>query len=172
MLRNKVRFITSVISGDIVINRVKRKVIAATLWAQQFTTITQLNDIQKDEKRVTVVENNEDSEQAAAGRADEDNLQAGEVKPSEYDYLLTMPLWSLSEERVEELIELMKKKKQELETLRETHVYTLWDRDLDEFLRVLDKYEDEEERDRKAHQQQKGDSNQRQRKRAKPKAIK
>ena len=29
----------------------------------------------------------------------------GQVKPSEYDYLLTMPLWSLSEEKVEELIE-------------------------------------------------------------------
>lgn len=31
-------------------------------------------------------------------------LDDGEVAPSEYDYLLSMPLWSLSEEKIEELI--------------------------------------------------------------------
>lgn len=85
----------------------------------------------------------------------------GEVKPSEYDYLLTMPMWSLCEEKVEELIELMKKKKQELEALKGTHIYTLWNNDLDEFLRVLDAYEEQEERDRLAHEGQKGSSTQR-----------
>lgn len=45
----------------------------------------------------------------------------------------------------------MKRKKQELEILRETHIYQLWNRDLDDFLTALDKYEAEEERDRKAH---------------------
>lgn len=58
-LRNKVRFIQSVISGDIVINRVKRKAIAATLLAKQFTTMTQLNNIQADERRVTVINSDE-----------------------------------------------------------------------------------------------------------------
>jgi DNA topoisomerase-2 len=125
--------------------------------------MTELNRIQADDRRVTVIENNEqeDSEQAAAGRADDDNLLPGEVKPSEYDYLLTMPMWSLCEEKVEELIEQMKKKKRELDILKETHIYTLWNRDLDEFLKALDKYEAEEERDRKAHEKQKGETNQR-----------
>ena len=42
-------------------------------------------------------------------RVEDDGVEGGEVKPSEYDYLLTMSLWSLSEEKVEELIELMNK---------------------------------------------------------------
>ena len=84
-----------------------------------------------------------------------------------------MSLWSLSEEKVEELIELMKKKKQELDTLKETHIFTLWNNDLDEFLNVLQKYEEDEEKDRKAHKRQnKGEPNQRQKKRVKAKGNK
>jgi len=41
----------------------------------------------------------------------------GEVHPREYDYLLTMPLWSLSEEKLDELNNQMNKKKNELEAL-------------------------------------------------------
>ena len=52
----------------------------------------------------------------------------------------------------------MKKKQQERETLRKTHIYDLWNKDLDDFLAALDKYEEQEERDRKAHKQ-KGDAN-------------
>jgi len=44
-LRNKVRFIQAVISGDIVINRVKRKIIVATLYSKNYTTMSQLNKI-------------------------------------------------------------------------------------------------------------------------------
>lgn len=34
---------------------------------------------------------------------DEDNLQPGEVPAREYDYLLSMPMINLTEEKVEEL---------------------------------------------------------------------
>ena len=104
-LRNKVRFIKAVIEGDITINRVKRKVIAATLWSQKYATISQLNEIQAEEKRATVINNEEQADSEVPAANNEDGLAAGEVRPSEYDYLLTMPLWSLSEERVEELVE-------------------------------------------------------------------
>lgn len=105
-LRNKVRFIKAVIEGDISINRVKRKIIAATLWNQKYATMSQLNEIQRDEKKVTVVNNEEqEGSEVPAAEREEEGLAPGEVKPSEYDYLLTMPLWSLSEEKVEELIE-------------------------------------------------------------------
>lgn len=163
-LRNKVRFIKAVIEGEITISRVKKKVIAATLWSQKYATMSQLNEIQAEERRATVIRNEEEAGSEVAG-GDEDALAPGEVRPSEYDYLLTMPLWSLSEEKVEELIGQMNKKRQELETLRKTHIYELWNNDLDEFLAALEKYEEQEEKDRKAHKRQKGEANDRPRKR-------
>lgn len=58
----------------------------------------------------------------------------------------------------------MKKKHQEFEILKKTHIYDLWNKDLDDFLAALEKYEEQEERDRKAHKQ-KADANDRPRKR-------
>ena len=48
----------------------------------------------------------------------------GEVAPKEYDYLLSMPLWSLSKEKIEEEFKQMKidekeaKKQAKLEVVR------------------------------------------------------
>jgi DNA topoisomerase-2 len=63
----------------------------------------------------------------------------GEVSPKEYDYLLSMPLWSLCSERINELTIQMNKKKDEHDMLEGTHINELWDRDLDEFLIALTK---------------------------------
>lgn len=63
----------------------------------------------------------------------------GEVSPKEYDYLLSMPLWSLCKERIDELTAQMNKKKDEHDMLEGTHINELWDRDLDEFLTALTK---------------------------------
>lgn len=62
-----------------------------------------------------------------------------------------MALWSLTEEKVAALEQQLKDKKSEFEDLQGTHVYKLWDRDLDTFLTELTKYEEKEEADRKAH---------------------
>jgi DNA topoisomerase-2 len=44
----------------------------------------------------------EPSDEEEKADADE-QVAEGEISPKEYDYLLTMPLWSLSDEKVEEL---------------------------------------------------------------------
>lgn len=75
----------------------------------------------------------------------------GEVPAKEYDYLLTMPLWSLSEEKVAELNRQLDEKKDDHDELEATHIHTLWDRDLDALLEVLQKQEELDERDRLAH---------------------
>jgi hypothetical protein len=62
-----------------------------------------------------------------------------------------MPLWSLSDEKVEELTTQMNNKKHDHDTLAATHIHTLWDRDLDAFLEALQKQEEIDERDRLAH---------------------
>lgn len=81
----------------------------------------------------------------------EEQVPEGETSPREYDYLLTMPLWSLSEEKIEELANQMNNKKDDHDQLEATHIHTLWERDLDAFELALTKQEELDERDRLAH---------------------
>ena len=70
------------------------------------------------------------------------------IQPKEYDYLLNMNLWSLSLEKVEELMKQKEIKEVELNALIKTEIATLWNNDLDNFIEELDKYEKQEEEDR------------------------
>lgn len=62
-----------------------------------------------------------------------------------------MPIFSLTEEKVEELMKLLKDKRQEYDKLLSMHVYEIWERDLENFLEALEKHEEQEEKDRLAH---------------------
>lgn len=53
-----------------------------------------------------------------------------------------MPIFSLTEEKVEELQQLLKDKKREYDRLLNMHIYEIWEKDLDAFLDALDKYEE------------------------------
>lgn len=59
-------------------------------------------------------------------------------------------MWSLTEEKIEQLIKEMKEKKDQHDALLNMHYFKMWEKDLDEFLQALDKYEEQEERDRLA----------------------
>lgn len=48
-----------------------------------------------------------------------------------------MPLWSLSEEKIQELKNQLNEKLKEYNALQSTHIHTLWDRDLQSFLKAL-----------------------------------
>ena len=72
--------------------------------------------------------------------ADNDSVVApGEINPKEYDYLLSMPMWSLTEERVNQLLRQMHDKKDEHDALNAKTIYQLWSEDLDAFIVELDK---------------------------------
>jgi DNA topoisomerase II len=58
-----------------------------------------------------------------------------------YDYLLSMPLWSLTLERVEELRRQESKKRGELEVLQRTDPKQMWTSDLADLERALDEFE-------------------------------
>ena len=149
-LRNKVRFIKEVINDTINIKKVKRVVIAKELKKRNYLAQSQLNEIQKDEQRATVVRNDEDQDGVEEAKQEEE-YGAGEINPAEYDYLLTMPLWSLSEEKIEELNRQMNNKKDDHDNLEATHIHKLWERDLEDFLIALTKQEEKDEKDRLAH---------------------
>jgi DNA topoisomerase-2 len=150
ILKNKVRFIKAVIEETVKIKRVKRSDIVKQLKTQGFLTMSELNEIQQDKKKLTVV-NPDNEEEKREQEEDEDMVEEGQIPAKEYDYLLTMPLWSLSDEKIKELNRQMDEKKDDHDQLDKTHVYTLWDNDLEDFLEALQKQEDKDERDRLAH---------------------
>lgn len=49
-----------------------------------------------------------------------------------------MPIYSLTEERVEELQKQLKERKQEYDKLEQMHIHKIWIRDLEEFEGALD----------------------------------
>ena len=64
--------------------------------------------------------------------------------------MLTMQLWSLSEEKIQALEKLMRDKKIEYDTLKSKTIFQIWENDLQEFLAVLDDHEAKEEEARQA----------------------
>lgn len=78
-------------------------------------------------------------------------MNQDDISPKEYDYLLTLPLWSLSQEKVAALKKQQNRKKEEYDELERTHIYQLWNRDLDNLLEALEKQEALDEKDRLAH---------------------
>ena len=101
ILKNKSRFIKAIIEEEVIIKRKKKLEIAKDLKRQNYATMTELNQIQQDEKKATVVEEEKvDGEEEGNEQEELMELDEGAVAPREYDYLLSIPLWSLSEEKV------------------------------------------------------------------------
>lgn len=65
----------------------------------------------------------------------------------EYDYLVSMPLWSLSLERVEDLRSRIEACKKEIEELEKVSIYDMYRDDLEAFLKQLDKIEQKQKAD-------------------------
>lgn len=105
ILLNKVKFISAVIAepAGIKINKVKKRLILRQCQEFGLKTMTELNKILKENKSLTLKKPESDGEEEAK----EEEEEVGEIPQKEYDYLLTMPLWSLTEEKVEELIRQM-----------------------------------------------------------------
>jgi DNA topoisomerase-2 len=60
-------------------------------------------------------------------------------KEGSYNYLIKMPMDSVSEENVEKLLNLHAIKTRELDEIKKTSIYDLWERELDELSTFLDK---------------------------------
>lgn len=63
--------------------------------------------------------------------------------------MLSMPLWNLSYEKVEDIKEKRKKKQLEYDKLEKTAINDIWVEDIDRFLAELEKVEEQEKIDRK-----------------------
>eukprot|EP00958_Prasinococcus_capsulatus_P030175 scaffold7976_cov403-Prasinococcus_capsulatus_cf.AAC.7 len=132
-LENKVRFILGVVKGEIQINNRKKADIIATLQHKGFDAM------EKDSKAKADSEDSDETETTDA------KLKSKAGKG--YDYLLSMPIFSLTLEKVEELLKERDGKKDHLEDVVRTTPEQMWERDLDNFLEALDEYEEKEKAD-------------------------
>ncbi|KAF8981657.1 DNA topoisomerase 2 [Entomortierella lignicola] len=116
-LDNKVRFILMIISGELQVQNRKKTLIVEDMHMKSFTPVSEL-DLEIDVVEVP---------DAATTKVKVD-------RGNEYDYLLKMPIWSLTHEKVEELKKERDAKNAELKILIDKSAFDLWNEDLDSFL--------------------------------------
>ncbi|KAJ5379735.1 DNA topoisomerase 2 [Penicillium cataractarum] len=139
-LSNQARFIMMIIEGTLVISKKKKSVLVLELKEKGFKPIAKIADAAKlgeDEPAM------EDTEEVG----DKDV----EVLSSSYDYLLGMPMWSLTQERVERLRRQIGDVEIDIDALIKLSKEDIWKKDLEEFINEWRfQLEDEERRLRKA----------------------
>ncbi|XP_006647737.2 DNA topoisomerase 2 [Oryza brachyantha] len=134
-LSNKVRFILAVVEGDIIVNNRKRADLFVELRQKGFDPFP---------KKI------QSTEPAAVGASEEDeeNEESPEtvkgVSSSDYEYLLSMSIGTLTLEKVQELIAEKGRLENGVAELKGTTPKLLWMRDLDEFEKQLDVLDEED----------------------------
>lgn len=107
ILSNKLRFIQEVIEGKLEIRNVAKLKICQTLFERRYIRSCDFIKIQSTKLGDKPVDNKpeeEDSQDEASGNEDAVTTSNNKVSGKDYDYLLTMPLWSLSKEKVQKLM--------------------------------------------------------------------
>ncbi|KAF5026855.1 hypothetical protein F66182_1050 [Fusarium sp. NRRL 66182] len=122
-LKNQARFIKEIIDGELAVGRKKKTVLVQELRDRDYEAFPRGGG----DKKKTADEEEEGEEEQDA----EANLDSG---ARDYDYLLSMPIWSLTAERLEKLKQAIEKKKLEHDELLALSEKDLWCRDLDDFL--------------------------------------
>ncbi|XP_074575291.1 DNA topoisomerase 2-like [Curcuma longa] len=137
-LDNKVRFILGVVRDEIVVNKRKRADLFLELQQKGFTPFPKkTKGIDAAVAGATEEDGEQEEESPQAGRG-------GGVVASDYDYLMSMRIDSLTEEKVQELCAQKDKLEAEVEELRRTSPQTLWLRELDALEEELDKLDRKE----------------------------
>lgn len=125
-----------IIDGKLVVSKKKKLVLIAELKAKNFKSI---------EKRVQAIEEGELAPIVEENEEAEENAKIG---ASGYDYLLGMPIWSLTQERVEKLRRQIGDREHEVDALIKLSKEDLWRADLDDFIKEW-RFQLEDEADRR-----------------------
>lgn len=129
---NRVRFILAVVGGEIVVSNRRKAVLLAELEQKKFTRLPATNAKARKGPAVAGVDEGTEEEEEEGGG---DNGKGGK---GGYDYLLGLPLWSLTLEKVEELCRERDGKEKEMEALMGTSPKDLWERDLDALVEFME----------------------------------
>eukprot|EP00392_Amoebophrya_sp_AT5.2_P010870 g10937.t1 len=128
ILDAKVRFILAILANRLEIRNKKKKDLVQELLANNYQ---RMSEIQKGNLGTLPNEereggNKDDKEDGADAEEDD----AGGPKADDFNYLLGMPLWNLTQEKVEELKRQLSEKTDELNAVLGTSREEMWDRDL------------------------------------------
>ncbi|GAX77591.1 hypothetical protein CEUSTIGMA_g5035.t1 [Chlamydomonas eustigma] len=136
-LSNMVRFILAVIAGSLKVSNRKKCDVLAELAAQGFDKLGTSNT----SKKVKVEAADPDQE----GEDGEDGELAGDEKSvgGGYNYLLSMPIFSLTLERVQKLQAEAQQQAALVEELTAISNRQMWARDLDAFMEAYEEWEAE-----------------------------
>ncbi|ANQ06316.1 DNA topoisomerase 2 [Plasmodium coatneyi] len=166
IISNKSKFILAIVNNELIVNKKKKKVLVEELYRKGYDPYKDINKIKKEEifeqELLETADNPEDNEEIIAG-----------ISVKDYDYLLSMPIFSLTLEKVEELIAQHKEKEKELEILRNITVETMWLKDIEkveeaiEFQRNVELANREESNKFKVARKQIGSSNRKKKKKKK-----
>jgi len=122
-MTNQARFVQMIIDNKLVVSRKKKQVLVAELQRLSFKPFPKVEDARKAGEFEAVVEEEESDES--------EEVQAG---ANDYDYLLGMAIWSLTQERVEKLLKQIGDKEVEIDALIKLSPKDIWNQDLDDFV--------------------------------------
>mmetsp|Transcript_45949 Transcript_45949/g.114219 ORF Transcript_45949/g.114219 Transcript_45949/m.114219 type:complete len:792 (-) Transcript_45949:615-2990(-) len=129
ILSNKVKFVLAVVNEELEIRNRKRQLLLDELQNLGFDAMSAiLEGAHKGPEGDVPDPDQVDKEDESVEDGDEG---MGVVKAKDYDYLLGMAMWNLTQEKVEELRKQKGDKETELDTLRRTTEHQLWEKDLD-----------------------------------------
>lgn len=121
-LTNQARFVKAIIHGELVVSKKKKAALVAELDKAQYRRFPKIVDAKKQGEFEAVVENEDDD-------TDDADVAAG---ANDFDYLLGMAIWSLTQERVDKLNHQIEDKEAELDALLRKSPKDLWESDLDD----------------------------------------
>jgi len=136
-LSNQARFILEKCDGSLTIENKKKKIMITELQRKNF-------DPDPVKKWKAVQEKLENASLDTQPDSDEDSDAEENAKDADYDYLLGMAMWCLTQEKIDALLKTKGDKHTELKKLQKKSPSDLWNDDLDEFLIELDKWEAKE----------------------------
>ncbi|CAI7859235.1 unnamed protein product [Closterium sp. NIES-53] len=144
-LDNRVRFILAVVRGEIIVSNRKKAELLAELKEKKFAPLPK-SKVGSSGGSSTAADEEGDDEGEESG--EEEGVSKAKGGDGGYDYLLGMPLWSLTLERVQELLRDQKKNQDDHDALLKTEPKELWESDLDMFLAELEVAEEEAAQDK------------------------
>jgi DNA topoisomerase II len=134
-LDNKQRFILMAVEGTIKVSNRPKAVILADLVKHKFKAIPKRTKRATSNKSAMHAHEEESDGDESNGKKGEEATSATEKG---YDYLLSMPIWSLTKERVDKLCAQRDFKAAEKAEMEATNVADLWLRDLDDLESVME----------------------------------
>ncbi|XP_062220005.1 DNA topoisomerase 2-like [Phragmites australis] len=162
-LNNKVRFIRCVVEDEIEVKNRKRAELFVELQQKNFDPFPKKKKAAEPAAVGATEEEDENEESSEAAK--------GIALASDYEYLLSMAIGTLTREKIQELNDEKAKLENEVEELRKTSPRSLWLRDLDAFekeLDVLDQMDEAEAEERKVRREEKANEEKGKKKGSKP----